>query len=277
MPIGWEVPVTESIHAILISPLQGIIEFFKYLLFKTGILSFPFQPLSIFARSTALNDASELIADSLPRKTRSSKEKTLLSVADFDNAIPDIELMPLATSASDNIEEHFNVFTKIGVFTLLATTLQPLSRGTVRLASSNPHDKPKVDFGFLSDPTDYVVARKAVRLALKFGGAIRETGFPLLGGVCVPAGDSDEDVDKFIRLRARTAYHYSSTCRMAGEFDKEAPGVVDDELRVHGVSNLRVCDTSIFPRIIATHLQAPAVMVAEKCADMIKVGLPKEE
>ncbi|KZO97716.1 GMC oxidoreductase, partial [Calocera viscosa TUFC12733] len=65
--------------------------------------------------------------------------------------------------------------------------------------------------------------------------------------------------------------HYSSTCRMAPEEgDPDGPGVVDDELRVHGVESLRVADASIFPKILSVHLQAPVVMVGEKCPDMIK-------
>jgi choline dehydrogenase len=52
----------------------------------------------------------------------------------------------------------------------------------------------------------------------------------------------------------------------------EVPGVVDDEMRVYGVKGLRVCDTSIFPRMVSGHLQAPAVMAAEKCVDLIKPG-----
>jgi choline dehydrogenase-like flavoprotein len=265
--------MSESVNQIATSTLTGILEFLKYLLFRTGILSIPFQPLSIFARSTALSSTSELITTPVP--TKSAKKNAKLGIHDLDDAIPDIELMPLATSGSDNLEEHFKLFSKIGMFTLLATVLQPKSRGTVRLASSDALDRPRVDFGFLSSPSDFIVARKAVRLALKFGESIRAAGFPLLRGVLVPKGESDEEVDAFIRHRARTTYHYASSCRMGAEFD-DVPGVVDDELRVHGVSNLRVCDASVFPRIIATHLQAPVVMVAEKCADLIKRGLKKE-
>ena len=111
------------------------------------------------------------------------------------------------------------------------------------------------------------MARKAVRLALRLGEAIKAQGFPILRGVVIPESETaDEGLDDFIRRRARTTYHYSSTCRMAPESDV---GVVDDELRVHGVENLRVCDASVFPQIVAAHLQAPVVMVAEKCADMI--------
>jgi len=273
MPVSWEVPISESVNQIVIYPLIAILEFLKYLLFRTGILSIPFQPLSIFARSTALSPTSELVPSPLP--TKSAKKNAKLGIHDLDDAIPDIELMPLATSGSDNLEEHFKLFSKIGMFTLLSTILQPKSRGTVRLASSNPLSRPRVDFGFLSSPSDFVVARAAVRLALKFGDAIKGRGFPLLRGVLVPKGDSDEQVDAFIRSRARTTYHYASSCRMGGEGD-EVPGVVDDELRVHGVRNLRVADASVFPRIIATHLQAPVVMVAEKCADLIRKNAKKE-
>ena len=84
----------------------------------------------------------------------------------------------------------------------------------------------------------------------------------------VPLSESDSDLDAFITEHGATTYHYSSTCRMAPEHEP-FPGVVDDELRVHGVEGLRVADSSIFPQIVATHLQAPTVMVAEKCADLI--------
>lgn len=85
----------------------------------------------------------------------------------------------------------------------------------------------------------------------------------------MPASTSDADLDAFIKEWGRTTYHYSSSCRMAPE-DDTIPGVVNDELQVHGVRGLRVADSSIFPQIPATHLQAPSVMVAEKCAELIK-------
>ncbi|KAJ7485516.1 alcohol oxidase [Mycena latifolia] len=66
----------------------------------------------------------------------------------------------------------------------------------------------------------------------------------------------------------RTTYHYGCTCRMAPESDA---GVVDDKLRVHGIENLRIADCSVIPEMMSTHLQAPAVMIAERCADMINL------
>lgn len=97
---------------------------------------------------------------------------------------------------------------------------------------------------------------------------MRDDGYPMTD--ChVPASASDADLDIFIKKYVCTTYHYSSTCRMAPE-DDPVPGVVDDELRVHGVKRLRIADSSIFPRIVSAHIMAPTLVVAEKCADLLK-------
>ncbi|ESZ89903.1 hypothetical protein SBOR_9715 [Sclerotinia borealis F-4128] len=211
----------------------------------TEHLSVPvaWETLALYVRSRLLNTEHTGII---------STNKDSSDPLDF---IPDIELIPLSTSAMDNFDEsEFKlIFSKTPIYSVLATMLQPQSRGTVRLTSSSPHDKPQVDYGILSNPADYTVARSA-RLDVQ--------------------SNSTEELDKFIRKRIRTTFHYASTCRMVPEHDAtgKAPGVVDDELRVYGVKGLRVCDTSVFPRMVSGHLQAPAVMVAEKCADLIKAG-----
>ena len=146
--------------------------------------------------------------------------------------------------------------------------LRPTSKGTVRLKSSDPNDPIICDPNILSSPGEWAILRASIRLSMRLAEQMRARGYQMLDS-SVPASDSDADLDVFITKWARTTYHYSSTCRMAPESD-EFPGVVDDELRVHGVQNLRIADTSIFPQILATHLQAPAVMVAEKCAELIK-------
>ena len=151
---------------------------------------------------------------------------------------------------------------------MMAILLRPKSTGVVRIRSSNPSDPLDIDLNTLSDPSDWNVLRKAIRLSLALVKEMRALGYPATD-YRVPADASDAAIDKHILRQARTTYHYSSTCRMAPEND-EKPGVVDDELRVHGVKGLRVADSSIFPQIPATHLQAPVVMVAEKCAELIK-------
>lgn len=91
-------------------------------------------------------------------------------------------------------------------------------------------------------------------------------GYPLICGPLPEVGD-DDAVDKYVRATSMTAYHYTSSCRMAPENEG---GVVDDPLKVHGVHGLRVADTSICPQVPATNPAAVAVMIAEKCSDMVK-------
>ncbi|KAF7944822.1 uncharacterized protein EAE97_005455 [Botrytis byssoidea] len=267
-PIAWKVPVKESLTRLVIQPILSVLEFFKYIFFRSGILSMPINNITLFVRSTVLNQDY----------TGIDNEKLATESSRIQDLIPDIELMPLAVTAMDDLEEHQRLFSKMGMFSILATLAKPKSRGIVRLASSDPHQRPKVDFGILSNPEDCIVARASVRLSLKLAETMRASGFPLQENITFPKdkqakdakNNNDEEIDKFIRHRIRTIYHYSSSCRMAPVDDVESPGVVDDQLKVHGVKGLRVCDTSIFPQIISHHLQAPAVMVAEKCADLIK-------
>ena len=81
---------------------------------------------------------------------------------------------------------------------------------------------------------------------------------------------TDAQIEQFIRERADTIYHPVGSCRMG-----PGPGdVVDAQLRVHGVQNLRVVDASIMPRIVGGNTNAPTIMIAEKAADMIKASRP---
>ncbi|KAK6602796.1 L-sorbose 1-dehydrogenase [Botrytis cinerea] len=258
IPVAWEVPAAESLTSMATSPLKIALELFKYIFFQVGLFSIPVQTLALYVRSRMTKEDSTGLVEEVSPKS-------------FDPQTGWITL---------TIRNSKNIFSKTPIFCVLATILQPKSHGTVRLASSNPHDKPKVDFGILSDDSDYTIARSAVRLTLFIADKIKASGFPLLRNLTFPAekqeldaqNNTTEEMDKFIRKRIRTTFHYASTCRMAPEYDSKAPGVVDDELKVHGVKGLRVCDTSIFPKIVSGHLQAPAVMVAEKCADLIKNG-----
>jgi len=158
---------------------------------------------------------------------------------------------------------------------MMTALVQPKSHGSVRLRSSSALDRPVVDLGFFNDPEDIVVLRKGLRFTLKLAHQMTLEGYALKPIASqLPASDSDEDLDNHIRENARCFLHYSSTCRMAPEED-HIPGVVDDELRVHGIDGLRrlrIADTSIFPDITSTHTMAGAVMVAEKCAQMIIRG-----
>ncbi|KAF8189769.1 hypothetical protein K438DRAFT_1832072 [Mycena galopus ATCC 62051] len=151
------------------------------------------------------------------------------------------------------------VFARKGI---LAST----SVGSVRLVSRDPHARPTVDLGFLSNPEDFVPFRRGVTLSIRLAQEVRRQGYEMKD-FQVPASEQDVDVDKFVRATIRTSYHYASSCRMGR---REDGGVVNDNLEVYGIRGLRVCDASVFPCITSRHTMTPVIVVAEKCADLMK-------
>lgn len=141
------------------------------------------------------------------------------------------------------------------------------SRGTVRLASDDPKEKPIIHFNYMSHPDDWTEFRSCVRLTRQI---FAQPAFvEYCGDEIQPGTDvqSDAQIDTFIREHAESAFHPCGTARMGADDDPEA--VVDQELRVIGVQGLRVADSSIFPRITNSNLNAPSIMTGEKAADHI--------
>ena len=141
------------------------------------------------------------------------------------------------------------------------------SRGWVRLASSNPHDKPRILFNYLSEPDDVTEMRACVRLTREI---FAQAAFDRYRGREIQPGSgvqTDAEIDAFIRAKVESAYHPSCSCRMGGAQDPLA--VVAPDTRVHGLEGLRVVDSSIMPSITTGNLNAPTIMLAEKAADHI--------
>ena len=119
----------------------------------------------------------------------------------------------------------------------------------------------------MSHEDDWTEFRHCVRLARQI---FAQSAFdPYRGREIAPGEDvqSDEALDAFIRDHVESAYHPCGTCRIGRADDPDA--VVDPELRVIGVDNLRVADSSVFPRIPNGNLNAPSIMVGEKASDHI--------
>lgn len=141
------------------------------------------------------------------------------------------------------------------------------SRGWVRLSSANPDDAPAIQFNYMSHADDWAEFRACVRMTR---GIFDQPAFHDYRGEEIQPGadvQSDAEIDAFIRQHAESAYHPCGTARIGRADDPLA--VVDPELRVIGTENLRVADSSVFPRITNGNLNAPSIMVGEKAADHI--------
>lgn len=145
---------------------------------------------------------------------------------------------------------------------------KPASRGFVKVNSADPKDHPKIQFNYLAEELDREGFRDCVKLTREI---INQPAFDQYRDGEIQPGEhvqTDEEIDAFVRANVESAYHPSCSCKMG--IDEMA--VVDPVTRVHGVSNLRVVDSSIFPTIPNGNLNAPTIMVAERAADLIKKG-----
>ena len=153
--------------------------------------------------------------------------------------------------------------------------MRSVSRGQVTLRSANPDDHPRIEFNYMSDPTDWEDFRTCIRLTREIFA--QDAFTPFAGHEIQPGADvqSDADLDDFIREHVESAYHPCGTCKMGAADDPMA--VVDPQARVIGVDGLRVADSSIFPRITNGNLNGPSIMVGEKAADHIlgRAPLPR--
>jgi choline dehydrogenase len=154
-------------------------------------------------------------------------------------------------------------------FGLFSIVLRPKSHGSVTLSGADANAAPVIDPRFFSDPADLDVLLRGLKLTRRI---IATPAFDPHRGAETAPGESvqtDEDLRDFIRNACGTVYHPVGTCRMGSD----AAAVVDPQLRVRGVTGLRVVDASIMPTLIGGNTNAPVIMIAEKASDMI-LGRP---
>jgi len=180
-----------------------------------------------------------------------------------DVEVPDIQLhfVPLLF---DDCGRDLKLLSRHG-YSLHVCVLRPKSRGALSLKSANPREAIKIDFNFFSDPADAKVLVDGIRVARKI---LASEAFDEYRGEEIHPGEqveSDEDLLQKCKERLGLVYHPTGTCKMGSD----SMAVVDSELKVQGIQNLRVVDASIMPTLVSGNTNAPVIAIAEKAAEMI--------
>jgi choline dehydrogenase len=149
---------------------------------------------------------------------------------------------------------------------ILPGVVRPRSRGTIRLASTDPAVPPLVDPNYLGDRSDLDRLVQGFRLAREIFATLAFE--PHLKGELMPGADvkTEDDIRRFVRARADCYHHQAGSCRMG--IDDLA--VVDPSLRVRGVEGVRVVDASVMPAVPSGNCHTAIVAVAERAADLVK-------
>ena len=179
-----------------------------------------------------------------------------------DLPAPDIQFVFMPVHLVDHGAEKWPKPT----FTIGACLLTPTSRGDVLVNSPDPLRNAAVRYNLLSDPNEVDILLKAVRLAHKIAASPEAAAFTGAAAGPLAEQQDDETMRKAIRSTVQHLYHPTGTARMGSASD----GAVDAELRVHGVEGLRVADVSVMPTITRGNTQAPAYMIGEKAADLVR-------
>jgi choline dehydrogenase len=151
-------------------------------------------------------------------------------------------------------------------FSMSFNACRPESRGHLEIRSTDPLDKPLIYPNYLDTDKDIQEAIEGCKVLRDL--AASEPIAKLIKSETLPGAQvqTDEELLADFRERAGTIYHAVGTCRMGQDV---ANSVVDETLRVHGVSGLRVIDASVFPSITSGNTNAPSIMVGEKGADLV--------
>lgn len=156
---------------------------------------------------------------------------------------------------------------KFSAFTMSVCQLRPESRGEIRLKSSNTRAYPAIIPNYLSTKTDcdtVVAGVKIARTIARHAPLDAKISEEFRPNADLPMDDYDATLD-WARNNTASIYHPTGTCKMGAD----PMAVVDDRLRVHGITGLRVADCSIMPEIVSGNTNAPAIMIGEKCSDLV--------
>lgn len=184
-----------------------------------------------------------------------------------DLAEPDIQfhVMPASTDRAKSMAAQKMVLDTHPGLTMAPCQLRPESRGHIHIRSTDPTVHPRIVPNYLDDPIDQQVAIASLKWGRKIADQAALKSQIVQSLMPDDALQDDAALLAFARAAGTTLYHPVGTCKMG----RDPMAVVDPELRVIGIQNLRVVDASVMPRLVSGNTNAPTMMIAEKASDMI--------
>lgn len=149
-------------------------------------------------------------------------------------------------------------------WTLFSAIAHPRSRGRIRLSGADPLAPPRIHTNALTERADVDVALACIALSREIGNSVEMR--PFVKREVMPGELDGDRLESFVRNATRTFWHQCGTAKMG----RDEVSVVDGELKVYGVENLRIADASIMPRITTGNTMAPCVIIGERAAQMLK-------
>src|SRR6185295_20186546 len=210
--------------------LGGLWQGMLYITARTGFLSLPASPLRAFFKTREGLDSPD----------------AMLTVQPF-LVTPNLKLA------------------KETGMTIITHQLRPDSKGSIHVKSADPAKPPAIRFNFLAESSDRDCVLACMRTVRRLVGAPPLAWLGAEEFQPGPKVKSDDELLDFVTRTAETTYHPVGTCRMGSD----PAAVVDDNLRVRGISGLRVADASIMPTLTSGNTNAPSIMIGEKCARMV--------
>ena len=193
--------------------------------------------------------------------TLSASQVYAFTNTSLDGSRPNIQfhMQPLSADKPGDGVHPFSAFT------MSICNLRPEIRGEVKINSSYPTQLPKIIPNYLSTNSDKKIAIDSIKVARKIADADSLKKYILEEYVPGPSFKSDEELLEAAKNNSQSIYHPVGTCKMGNDIDS----VVDEKLKVYGVSGLRVVDASIMPELVSGNTNAPTMMIAEKASEMI--------